>query len=163
MKGLPYHVFSERKPDILCTSAGSLWRKQCRRESNLFRPKNYALVVLSLVTTRRAATVGVFVTSAKRDILPVCTRSESKNKDHHKSSQNQVKKSQIQIMKSAMKDFNHHNTKKQPQLLLHTVFLNEANTQSAAIIPVWLSSKTQPSQEVLVYLGFSERHNLCSK
>lgn len=67
------------KPDILCTSVGNLWRKQCWRESNLFRPNNYALVVLSLVTTQRIATVGVFVISAKRDILPVCMRTESKN------------------------------------------------------------------------------------
>ncbi|XP_035525621.1 uncharacterized protein LOC118333908 [Morone saxatilis] len=31
------------------------------------------------------------------------------------------------------------------------VILDEANTQTAAIIPVWLSSRTQPEQEVLVY------------
>ncbi|KAK3545764.1 hypothetical protein QTP70_011831, partial [Hemibagrus guttatus] len=31
------------------------------------------------------------------------------------------------------------------------VILNEANAQTAAIIPVWISSITQPAQEVLVY------------
>ncbi len=32
-----------------------------------------------------------------------------------------------------------------------TVILDETNMQTAAIIPVWISSITQPAQEVLVY------------
>lgn len=52
--------------------------------------------------------------------------------------------------KGQKKDLNQNKEKKR-QLLLQKVIRDEANTQTAAIIPVWHSSPSQPAQEVLVY------------
>lgn len=76
------------------------------------------MVALSLVTTQRAAPIGVSATRATSSILHVCTRNEPKNKDHHKPSKIQVKKKQGQVKKGTKNEIKPHNTKKQPQLLL---------------------------------------------
>lgn len=102
-------------------------------------------VALSLAITQRFARAAVSVMCATRGIQLAYMRSELKKiKNKNSTSLVQVKKG----------------TKKRPPLkqpneittvvTSNKVIFDETNTQTAAIIPVWISSITQPAQEVLV-------------
>ena len=115
------------------------------RQSSLSKLKGCASVALSPVTSQRVATKGAFATHATGTILLVCMKRETK-----------VKQSPSQDRSTTRQEWSRERPQATQRETIavatsNRVILEENNKQTSAIIPVWLSSAAQPSQEVLTY------------
>lgn len=128
---------------ILCTDAEDLWREQSQMELNLFKLKSCALVVLSQVTNQRAVTIGVFTRH------PTCLYEEKHKGEQRlpgpKQNLNQENSSTSQE-RNKEKPQTAQSKETTTTAMSNRVVHDQINTQTSAIIPVWLSSATHPTQ-----------------